>query len=63
MHRESTTSIPVLPYLVAPHNVFYLVMGHIIVMGHFQFTLSQVQKYQYLNEYYINHVKTLSIDR
>ena len=38
-------------------------MGHLIVMGHFQFTLSQVQKYQYLKECEINHAETLSIDR
>ena len=44
-------------------NVFYLVMGHVIVMGHFQFTLSQVQKYQYHKEYEINHAKTLLIGR
>ena len=38
-------------------------MGHVIVMGHFQFTLSQVQKYQYPKEYEINHAETLLIGR
>ena len=50
-------------YYYYPTNVFYLVMGQVIVMGHFQFTLSQVQKYQYPREYEINHAETLLIGR
>ena len=28
------------------YNVFYLVLGHVIVMGHFEYTVPDIQKSQ-----------------